>query len=294
MNLVRLSHFVAVADAGTMTRAADRLHLTQQAVSSSIRQLERDLGVAVFRRVGRRVELTPGGTALRTGATTLLAAADTLVAATVQASQESPRPFVVAHTPAITSDEVFLLLNALRQEMPAHPVEVHQTYPDHLTAGILDGTFDIGLRRGVVPPTDLSGAVIAHDPLRAAVAADHPLARRSTVGMGDLAHHPITVWAPAGSSFYTDYLLSVCRRAGFDPAVRVNSTQGTTPATAVVGTDTFAFVTQAAGPTLADQVVVIPIEDAPHAPVQMLWLPHTRSRAREVLLSNAPSSPAGG
>lgn len=284
VNLARLAHFVAVADAGTMTLAAAELHLTQQAVSTSVRQLERELGVAIFTRVGRRVELTRAGAALRAGAPTLLAAARDLAAATADAALESPRPYVVAHSPAITSDEVFLALAPIRYTLPELPIEVHQAYPDRLTTGLVDATFDLGLRRGVVPPTELAGTVISYDPLSIAVAADHPLTSHATVAMVDLAPHRLTVWAPPGSSFYTDYLLSICRRAGFEPHLRVNHTQGTVPATAVVDTDTYAFVTQAAGTTLGGQVNIIAIRDAPHAPVQALWLPHTHSQPRETLL----------
>lgn len=292
LNLARLAHFVAVADAGSMTSAAADLHLTQQAISNSIRQLEHELGVALFERVGRRVELTPAGSTLRAGATVVLASARALAAATADAARELPRPYVVAHTPAITSDEVFLLLTPIREALPDMPIEVHQTYPSQLSAGLLDGTFDLGLRRGVVPPTTLAGAVIAYDPLHIAVAADHPLAARVTVTMTELSHHELTVWAPQGASFYTDYLLSVCRRAGFEPAIRVNPTQGTTPATAVVGTNTFAFVTQAPGSILGGQAAIIAIDDAPQAPVQALWLPHTHSRPREALLTGHRHSTA--
>jgi DNA-binding transcriptional LysR family regulator len=284
INLARLAHFVTVADAGSMTLAATELHLTQQAISTSIRQLERELGVALFDRVGRRLELTPAGIALRAGATTLLSAARSLAGAAADAARETPRPYVVAHTPAITSDEVFLLLAPIREALPGLPIEVHQTYPKILHAGLLDTTFDLGLRRGVVPPTDLAGAVVSYDPLNIAVMVEHPLAARNAVAMSDLAPHPLTVWAPPGSSFYTDYLLSVCRRAGFEPSVHVNHIQGTTPATAVIGTDTFAFVTQEPGITLGGRVAIVAISDAPLAPVQALWLPHTHAQPLEALL----------
>ena len=287
LNLTRLSHFVAVADGGGMTAAARQLHLTQQAVSTSVRQLERELGVSLFTRVGRRLHLTAAGTALRCGASTLLAAAEDLTNATAEAAVEYPRPYVVAHTPAITSDEVFLLLTPIRDALPTLPIEVHQVYPHHLTPGLLDATYDLGLRRGVVPPTELAGVVVTYDRLHVVVAVDHPLAERDSVAMSDLSDHPLTVWAPPGASFYTDYLLSICRRAGFEPAVRVNATQGTTPATATVGTDSFAFVTQTPGTILGGRAVIIAIDDAPHAPVQALWRSHTHSRPRDALISGS-------
>ncbi|SIS00357.1 LysR family transcriptional regulator [Williamsia sterculiae] len=284
LNLTRLAHFVAVADAGGMTQAASELLLTQQAVSSSIRQLERELGVDLFHRSGRRLELTRAGRELREGSTTLLSAARRLVETTVGASRNAPRTYRVGHTPAITSDEVFLLLEPIREAMSDTPIEVHETFPSDLTLSLLDARLDLGLRRGVVPPTQLAGTVISHDTLNAAVVSDHPLAGHGSVPMSDLARFPLMVWAPPGASFYTDHLTSVCRRAGFEPTVRVSRTQGTTPATAVVGSDCFAFVTQAPGTALGGRVTIMPIDDAPSSPVQAIWLPHTVSRPREVLI----------
>ncbi|MFC7958663.1 LysR family transcriptional regulator [Rhodococcoides kroppenstedtii] len=287
VNLARLSHFVAVAESGSMTAAAADLHLTQQAVSSSIRRLERELGVSVFTRSGRRVALTPAGRTLRDGSAAVLAAAQDLARSTVATAREPHRPFVVAHTPAITADEVFLAMDAVRAGCPDLPIEVHQAYPADMTDGVASGRFDLGLRRGVVPPTRLAGAVISYDVLHAALAAEHPLADRAVVTIRELSEYPLTVWAPPGASFYTDYLLSVCRRAGTDPRIRVNTVQGTTPATAVVGTDSFAFVTQQPGSAVGGRVRIVAIAGAPQAPVQALWREHTVSEARRVLLEGA-------
>jgi hypothetical protein len=73
--LRRLHQFAAVADCGTFTRAADTLHLSQQALSSSVRRLETEQGTALFRRDGRRITLTPAGhtaAPLTTGAVALV------------------------------------------------------------------------------------------------------------------------------------------------------------------------------------------------------------------------------
>jgi DNA-binding transcriptional LysR family regulator len=64
MELRQLTVFVAVAEEASFTRAADRLHMVQSAVSASVRALERDLGTALFDRTTRRVELTDAGAAL--------------------------------------------------------------------------------------------------------------------------------------------------------------------------------------------------------------------------------------
>ncbi len=102
--------------------------------------------------------------------------------------------------------------------------------------------------------------------------------------MHDLAGQSLILWGQPGESFYSDFLLSVCRRAGFEPRSVVNHIQGTAPTTAVIGNDHFAFVTVEPGVYHHGQAVVIPIQDPPMAPVQALWLRHTTPRLLRPLL----------
>ena len=93
----------------------------------------------------------------------------------------------------------------------------------------------------------------------------------TSVAISDLAGESLILWGPPGDSFYADFLMSVCRRAGFEPPVTVNHIQGTAPTTAVIGTPHFAFVTAEPGHYHRKQTTVIAIEDPPMAPAQALW-----------------------
>lgn len=98
----RLQQFLCVAEVASFSRAAERLHVSQQALSSSVAKLEGQLGVSLFDRSGRQVRLTAAGEALRAGASVLLAAGQVLARQVRDAAAAQQRPFVVAHTPAIT------------------------------------------------------------------------------------------------------------------------------------------------------------------------------------------------
>ncbi|WP_433993856.1 LysR family transcriptional regulator, partial [Mycolicibacterium porcinum] len=74
----RLRQFIAIGDAGSLTNAAASLHVSQQALSSSMQQLEKELNATLFRREGRRLTLTPAGELLLAEGRTLLAAARTV------------------------------------------------------------------------------------------------------------------------------------------------------------------------------------------------------------------------
>lgn len=257
-----------------------------------MRQLEREIGVALFDRRGRRLVLSDAGRTLREGAPVLLAAADALSDATREAAGEDPRPFVVGHSPAVTAEEAFALIEPIRKALPHLSVTARQLFPRELQQGLLDRSVDVGLRRGATTPTDLAAAVIGYDELRVAVRAEHPLSDRRCLQLTDIADFTLVVWAPPTFSFYTDFLVSACRRAGFEPNLTVNKTQGTPPVTAVVDNDHVALVTAPPGNALGGRVQVRPLIDPPMVPIQALWLPHTRSDARTTLLTAASSRSA--
>lgn len=284
LDLRRLTQFLAAADSGSLTGAARALFITQQAMSSAMRQLEKDLDVELFTRQGRRVVLTAAGHTLRKGAPTLLAASRALAEETRRSATESVPAYVVAHTPAITSDEAFDMIAPVRTALPDTSVTVRQMFLDEMQDALLDGTVDVGLRRGVSTPPDLAAAVLGYATLRVAVDASHPLAQRISLTLRDVAGWTLMVWAPAAHSFYTDFLVSACRRAGFEPTLEVNPVQGTPPVTAVAGNDRVALVTAPAGPAMGGRVSVLELLDPPVVPVQAIWLPHTISAARDALL----------
>ncbi|MFJ2663731.1 LysR substrate-binding domain-containing protein [Nocardia fluminea] len=288
LDLRRLQQFLAVSEYAGFTSAAAELHITQQALSAAVGYLERQLGVVLFDRTGRTLRPTAAGAVLRDGARALLAAASTLAEQTTAAGTDTPRPFVVGHTPAITAEEVYLLLEPVRAQLPTVSLTVRQLFPDAMVSALYDGEIDLALRRGVAMPPDLASAIIAYDPVRIAVASSHRLASCASLRIDDLRTESVIVWAPPGHSFYTDFLLSTCRRAGFEPRFVVNRVQGTPPVTAVADNDLVAFVTAPAGPALGGRVTVVELLDPPLAPTQALWLPHTVSAVRDVLTVRSP------
>ena len=114
--------------------------------------------------------------------------------------------------------------------------------------------------------------------------AGHPLTERTPITLTDIADFTLIVWTPPTFSFYTHFLVSACRRAGFEPTLAVNTTQGTPPVTAVIDNDYVALVTAPAGAALQGRVDVQPLIDPPMVPIQALWLPHDSAR-RTVLLN---------
>ncbi len=284
-DLRRLRHFTAVAEAGGFTAAVTTAHLSQQALSTSVRQLETELGVDLFVRTGRRAVLTPAGRALLAEARPLLAAART-VDQRVRAAAASPRVWTVGHSPALDSAQVYTLIEPAITAFPEMSFTLHQCYPDQLVAGILDGTLDLGLRRGVADGADMAAGVIGYHRIRAAIPASHRLAVAPHITVNDLADDRLVLWAPPGASFFSDFLMAACRRCGFEPDFVVSRVQGAAMVAAPLTTGAIALVTAEPGPVMNGRVRVVELEPPLLVPVQALWQRHTVSDIRDVLLAD--------
>ncbi|TDZ44322.1 LysR family transcriptional regulator [Mycobacteroides franklinii] len=286
----RLFQFVVAAEAPTLAAAAAQLFITQQALSSAIRQLERDLGVALFSRAQRSLQLTDAGHELYTGAKPLLAGIRVLANATRNLS-DPQRAFVIGHSPAISGEEVYRIVEPAVISDPAVSITVRQVFPSSMRDGLLDGSLDLALRRGIDMPTDLATDTLLYQPLRIAVVQSHPLAAQERVNIAEIAECPIVVWAPPRHSFYTDLLVSHCRRSGFEPRLLINPVQGTPPHTAVLAhPDHCAFVTDDPGDLYHRKVRVIEIVNPPLVPIQAVWLPHSVSTIRTKLFEGVQRS----
>lgn len=283
-DLRRLTHFIAVVEAAGFTSAAQRLHLSQQALSHSVQQLEKEIGARLLVRSGRRITPTPAGRTLLDEGRALLAAAKTVTQHTRAAAGAQPEEFVIGHSPAISNHDVYALIEPAIAASPDTSFTVVQLFPDRLTAGVRDGIVQLGLRRAVVPQERLAGAVIRYDALRVAVRSDHPLAGRARIAIADLAGEPIALWAPPGASYYSDFLVNACRRAGFEPQYRVSRVQGCPPEVAALTEDAAAFVTAPPGPAVRGAVTVIDLDEPLLVPMQGLWQPHTSSAVRDLIV----------
>ncbi|MBK1786066.1 LysR family transcriptional regulator [Prauserella sp. ASG 168] len=289
LDLRKLEHLVAIAEEGTFTRAARRLHLSQQALSSSIRALEREVGVDLLDRGGNAVTVLPAGQALIDDARVLHGIARSAVRRARRIGRAEAETLRIGHTPAVTGDEVTALIRRVHAIHPELSTHVNQRYPDELSEQLLAGDLDLGLCRAMTPERGLSHSTIDQRRLHVAVATDHHLADNDSVRLAALADETVMVWGHPGRSGYTDLLVDHCRQAGFEPRLLRNPIQGTPPETAVIGTGHIAFVTVAPGLAAGGRVKVLTLEPHVHVPLHALWPQHIGSEARDAFLRGATS-----
>ncbi len=289
LDLNKLDHLIAVVEEGSFTRAAARVHLSQQALSTSIRTLEREVGVALLQRSGNALTVLPAGQALIADARVLYGVARSAVQRARRIGRGEAEILRLGHTPAVTSDEITTLLRQVQTAHPDFASEVNQRYPHELTDQLLAGDLDLGLCRAMTPERGLARSTLTHHRLHLAVTAEHHLAGADSVQLADLADEPIMVWGQPGRSGYTDLLIDHCRQAGFEPHIHRTPIQGTPPVTVVRGTDHVAFVTATPGIATDGGVRVLELQPATFVPLHALWPQHTTSPVRDTFLATATS-----
>ncbi len=287
LDLNKLEHLIAVAEEYSITRAAARLHLSQQALSTSIRVLEREVGVPLLERTATGVVLLPAGAALVEDARILRGTARSALQRARRIGRGEAEVLRLGHTPAVTGEEIIALLRQVGDAHPHLATDVNQRYPAELTEALLAGQLDIGLCRAMTPPHGLARTTLGQHKLSIAVDADHPLAARPSVALSELADQRFIVWGQPGHSGYTDLLISHCHAAGFEPRTERTALQGTPPATAVIGTDRLAFVTTAPGPAAGGAARILALDPPLYVPLHALYSPRTTSPARDAFLATA-------
>ncbi|WP_443080537.1 LysR family transcriptional regulator [Streptomyces sp. PTD5-9] len=189
-----LRAFLAVADAGNVTRAAARLRLTQPAVSRTLAALERSLGVRLVDRSTHHLVLTAEGVAFRDRAAAAVAAFDEALGP----GGPSRRPLRVGHAWSAFGPYTTPLLRLWQERHPRTPLELLRI--DDRTAGLTRGDVDAALLRGPVTVPGLVTEVLFEEPRVAAVAADGPLAARAALRLADLADGTVVLNTVSGTT----------------------------------------------------------------------------------------------
>ncbi|MFI6347394.1 LysR family transcriptional regulator [Streptomyces sp. NPDC050560] len=221
LDVRRLRVFLTVVEEGSFTAAAQRLYLTQSAVSQQVAALERDLGTPLLHRFARGVRPTPAGEVLAARSRGLFGDL-TRIEQEVRSLGEGP---AVIRLGAFATAGIELLPLALRTFRSRHPdvdVALGAAHADAPHADLRDGRLDTLLtwEYDVAPQPVESGLAQRHlpdDPLRVLVPHDHPLARRDTAALDELAAERWIVRAHRAP--YADAHETMCRIAGFEPEV---------------------------------------------------------------------------
>ncbi|MFG2271617.1 LysR family transcriptional regulator [Streptomyces chartreusis] len=197
MDLQQMRYVVAVAETRNFTRAAERCFVVQSSLSHRIAGLERELGVKLFARSSRRVELTGAGAAFVAAARECLAAADRAVADAAAATGVVRGRLAVGVIVTTAAVDVPDLLQRYRARYPDVHVVLRSGRSDELAAAVRDGELDIaflGLPEGE-RPSGVETLVLDHDEHALVVPAGHRLAGAERVTLEEIAEETFVDFA---------------------------------------------------------------------------------------------------
>jgi LysR family hydrogen peroxide-inducible transcriptional activator len=218
MELHQLRYFVAVAETGSFTRAAEREGVTQPTLSEQILRLEgkaHGIGRRLFDRLGRKVVLTDAGHELLGRAQGILAA----VGEAERAVRDSAEGGLL-RIGAIPTVAPFVLPRAVTRFRKAHPaVELHlkEDLTERLLADLLAGELDVGLMALPIRDDRLHVEKLYSEPLLMALPPKHRLAGKGEVKLADVVDEPFILLADVHC--FGDQVLSFCHRGGLEPRV---------------------------------------------------------------------------
>jgi LysR family transcriptional regulator, low CO2-responsive transcriptional regulator len=201
MEIRQLRSLIAIAETGTFTAAAKRLHLTQAAISMQIRQLEDELGVQLFARTPKRVRLTEAGEALSTRARAILTEHDAAIAevSSLGVSTHHRLRIGTAST-RVSAAPLPSILQTLKAKHPQTEVTVVSGTSEKLIRQILAGDLDVAFVSLPVEAADIETEALEKDALVVIASPDHPLAKRRVVTAEMLATEKLILSESGGNT----------------------------------------------------------------------------------------------
>ncbi|MGW9047348.1 LysR family transcriptional regulator [Streptomyces lydicus] len=221
MELRLLGYAVAIAEEGSISGAARRLHLTQPTLSRQLREMERQLGTKLFVREGRGLAPTAAGQVLVRRAVGVLAEAEAALKDVRLAAQGMTGRLTVTFAGSGINGPLGGALSRVRRELPRVDLQLVESFNDaEMSSGVLEGRFDLAVQRLPMRDARLATQVWWQEPLTLFLPAGHPLAYSpEPAPLTALGQIPLVIWPREVSPRSYDEIIALCHRAGVVPKV---------------------------------------------------------------------------
>jgi DNA-binding transcriptional LysR family regulator len=217
MELRQLRYFLAVAEEMNITRAADRLHMTQPPLSRQIQQIEESIGLPLFERGARPLRLTEAGRIFYTQAKRLIDQADELAPLTRRLAQLAQR-IVIGFVPSTLYGALPAVIRAFREAAPHIELSLIEMFTLEQLGALKGGRIDVGFGRLRFDDAQLAREVLLEERMIAALPEGHPLARDTEpLTLAAIARETLIVYPSAPRPSYADQQLSALRDHALEP-----------------------------------------------------------------------------
>jgi DNA-binding transcriptional LysR family regulator len=221
MDLKHLQYFIAAAEEGHITRAAERLKIQQPPLTQRIRAIERELDVQLFRRKGRGVELTEAGRSFFDSSRAILAQFGHAVEGARSTARGKQGQIRVGFVPTCPFQPfVPRAIRAFRDGFPLVTLQLEECLGSELVEKLQNHSLDAGLlRTPLADPQGLRIDPLLEEPTLVALPGDHALSKSGgAISLRRLAAEPFILYGAPGTGFY-EMIVGACRAAGFMPRI---------------------------------------------------------------------------
>jgi DNA-binding transcriptional LysR family regulator len=220
MELRHLRYFTAIADFGSLTAAARRLHVSQSSISEQMFDLEAELGGALFDRTGRSTRLTAQGQVFLDEARKTLEAADRAIELTRKSLHGEIGSLNIGFFLWGAGGFFPRIIREFRRRRPGIKLSLIEMHAHEQVTALEDGRLDVGLTRPLQPPFDkiLRSELLYRDPILIVMRPDHRLARKP-VHVRSLRDERLLFTDRQATPPLFDGMISLCSAEGFSPNI---------------------------------------------------------------------------
>jgi DNA-binding transcriptional LysR family regulator len=229
MELRHLRYFTSVVQWKGYREASRRRHIAQPAISQTVADLEQELGLKLFSRVGRNVELTSGGEVFYVEAMRTLAQAEIAVSTAKRAAKGEIGKLVIGFIGSATYAFLPELVRKYKAQFPGVKLTLRELSPHEQEVALDQGSVDVAFTRPLAPDKNkrFSSQCLYRDPLLAVLPASREMATNQ-VRIADLAKERFVLFHRTGAPFLYDTVMEICHDAGFSPRVEYESDRAQT------------------------------------------------------------------
>lgn len=219
MDLRHLKYFIAVAEELSIGRAAARLHISQPPLTRNIKALEDELGVQLFIRTAKGVELTQAGELFKEEASNIRMLVEAAIDKVQRTGEGKLGRLDIGIFGSAIYDVIPKLLQAFKERLPGVNVVLHTMTKKEQIEALRQRRITLAFNRMTAPEPDIGRELVANERLFVALPDTHPLAAHAGVPLRALAGDPMIVFPNVGRPNFVDHVRELCHRHGFVPTI---------------------------------------------------------------------------